>query len=327
MGLVVEIEAQRVDRANRIAWAILAALLLVTFAWLPFSRIVLKPVSLGLPLAVTGAMILGGWYYGRRRGEPRLAAALDCTGQMTGFTALGALLSYLMATLGLPLQDGAFYAFDRNLGLDWFAYLKAVDARPWLGLMFSIAYISLIPQMIVLITALSFGRQAMRARITILAMMIAGVVTIIISGLVPAMAMFVHLGLGPADYPNLNPQASFVHVADMKALRAGASFPLDLDKAQGIITFPSYHAALGLLAIIGTFANRWVRWPFLLLNVTMIAATPIDGGHYFVDVAAGLAIAVGSYLAARSLVLRGATSPRPGEFTASPSDIVNAARG
>lgn len=323
----VEIELQRADRANRIAWALLASLLLVTLAWLPFSTIAVAPLSLLTPLAAALGMMLGGWYYQTRRGEPRLAAALDCTGQMTGFTALGALLSYLMATLGLPLQDGGLYAIDRNLGLDWLAYLKAVDARPWLGLLFSIAYISLIPQMIVLITVLSFGRQAMRARITILAMMIAGVVTILISGLLPAMAMFVHLGLGPADYPNLNPQASFVHVADMKALRAGAAFLLDLDKAQGIITFPSYHAALGLLAIIGAFANRWVRWPFLLLNVTMIAATPIDGGHYFVDVAAGLAIAVGSYIAARSLVLRGAASPRQGEVAASPSDIVNAASG
>ena len=115
--------------------------------------------------------------------------------------------------------------------------------------------------------------------------------------------MFVHLGLTPADYPNLAPQASFVHLADMLALRAGGTFTLDIEKAQGIITFPSYHAALGLLLLIGAFANRGLRWPFVAMNITMIAASPIDGGHYFVDVAAGLAIAAASYATAGRLVL------------------------
>ncbi|MGO4404139.1 phosphatase PAP2 family protein [Bosea sp. RAF48] len=297
------IEAQEANRANRITWALLTCLLLVALGWLPFSTVSLAPMSLLLPISVGAGLTAGAWYYRCRRGEGRLSDALDCTGQMTAFTALGPMLSYLIATVGFPLQDRAFYAADLSLGLDWLAYLKAVDARPWLGALFSFAYASFIPQAIVLIAVLSFSGEGTRIRVIILAMMIAGVITILISGFLPAMAMFVHLGLGPADYPNLKPAASFVHVVDMAGLRSGAPFRLDLMRAEGIITFPSYHAAVGMLLLIGSAANRWARWPLGLLSLTMIAATPIDGGHYFVDVAAGLGIAVGSYFLARRFIV------------------------
>ncbi len=301
--LAVEIETRRIERAQRVTWIFLAVLSLVTLCWLPFSTISLVPLSLLLPVTIGAVFMAAAWYYTRWRNEPRLANALDCTGQMIAFLAFGSLLSYQMATLGFPLQDRAFHAADLGLGLDWLTYLKAVNERPWLGDLFSFAYASFIPQAIVLITVLSFSGDRIRIRIVIFAMMIAGLITILISGFLPAMAMFVHLGLSPADYPNLQPGASFVHVADMIGLRSGAPYRFDLTRAEGIITFPSYHAALGMLLMIGPATNRWTRWPFWLLNITMIAATPIDGGHYFVDVVAGLGIAVGSYFLARRLIL------------------------
>jgi hypothetical protein len=39
----------------------------------------------------------------------------------------------------------------------------------------------------------------------------------------------------------------------------------------------------------------------LLANGAMLGSTPVDGGRYFVDLAAGIAVAVGSILAARTV--------------------------
>jgi membrane-associated phospholipid phosphatase len=289
-------------RANRLAWAVVGVLLLVDLVWLAFSQLSVVPRSLALPVATGLVVGLVGRYYRHRRGEPRLADALELCAQMTVFMSVGALFSYLVATLGMPLQDAALYAIDRSLGLDWLAYLRAVDQRPLLGLLLRIAYQSFIPQVLVLLLVLSFSGHAHAARVMVLAMMLAGIVTILISGLLPAMAMFAHLNLGPADYPNLSPSAAFVHVKDMQALRAGIPFDLDLSKAEGIITFPSYQAALGLLMLLAGWSHPILRWPFGALNLTMIAATPIDGGHYFVDVVAGLVIAAACYLLARHLL-------------------------
>lgn len=74
--------------------------------------------------------------------------------------------------------------------------------------------------------------------------------------------------------------------------------------AEGIISFPSLHAALGLLFLLALWPVKYVGWIATLLNLAMIAATPVDGSHYFSDVAAGLAIALVSWIAVRHALTR-----------------------
>jgi membrane-associated phospholipid phosphatase len=51
------------------------------------------------------------------------------------------------------------------------------------------------------------------------------------------------------------------------------------------------------------------RWFSAVINSLMLAATPIDGSHYLVDILAGVAIAVLSLVAARMLVTRMTVRP------------------
>ncbi|WP_354047340.1 phosphatase PAP2 family protein [Bradyrhizobium sp. LB12.1] len=75
--------------------------------------------------------------------------------------------------------------------------------------------------------------------------------------------------------------------------------------AEGIISFPSLHAALGLLFLLALWPVRYFGWIAALLNVAMIAATPVDGSHYFCDVVAGLAIALLSWVAVQRALTAG----------------------
>ena len=113
-------------------------------------------------------------------------------------------------------------------------------------------------------------------------------------------------------------------MADLKALRDGTFAELRLSSMQGIITFPSYHAGLSLVSLWGFWASRmaWLRWPGMTLAALTIAATPVDGGHYLVDVLAGVAIAAVSVAAAVRAVRWTPALPR---FTASPSRHSHAA--
>ena len=70
---------------------------------------------------------------------------------------------------------------------------------------------------------------------------------------------------------------------------------------RGLITFPSFHAALGVIFARAFWSVPWLRWPALAVNLLMIAATPVNGGHYFVDVAAGGAVACVAIWAAERL--------------------------
>lgn len=58
--------------------------------------------------------------------------------------------------------------------------------------------------------------------------------------------------------------------------------------SEGIITFPSPHAALGILFAVALWRVSVVRWIALVLNGLMVIAPPAYGSHYVVDVIAGI---------------------------------------
>jgi membrane-associated phospholipid phosphatase len=61
--------------------------------------------------------------------------------------------------------------------------------------------------------------------------------------------------------------------------------------ARGLIGFPSYHATMALLAIWYLRDVKILRWPVLVLNLAVLFATPVQGGHHVVDVLASFPVA------------------------------------
>jgi hypothetical protein len=210
--------------------------------------------------------------------------------------------------MGGPLWDARFLAWDRALGLDWQACLAFVDARPGLSRAGSVAYGSLVPQMIVALVALCFGNRSTACRNLILAIILAALAAILLSGLMPALTVFMHLGLEQAAAAHV----PFIDDSHILALRDGSLRVVSLAKGQGIIAFPSFHAALGIILARAFWHLRALRWPGLALNLAMIAATPTHGGHYFVDVLAGIAVGLAAVLCASPAArVLAAAGPRP----------------
>lgn len=273
-------------------WLLILIVAAVTAAWMRAAGLALDVGSALLPALSCAGLEGLATLYSTRRLEPRFAVSLSGLAQIIACSACAALLSYAAAATGGALWDSTFHAADQALGLDWLAYLQGVNDRPGLGLLLSLAYRSLMPQMIMVVIVLGFSCRLNAVSEFVLAFMIAGLATVLISAVTPATAMFVHLGLRPEDYPGLNPAAAYVHLPHFTGLRDGTLRSVSLDHVEGIITFPSFHAALGVLFIRYFWMSRITRWPGLILNAMLIAGTPIDGGHYFVDVGAGALIAV-----------------------------------
>ena len=74
---------------------------------------------------------------------------------------------------------------------------------------------------------------------------------------------------------------------------------IDFAELAGIVTFPSFHAAAAVLYLWAFWPVRWFGPIAIVANCAMLLATPIGGGHYFVDVFAGIAIAASSIMAAK----------------------------
>jgi hypothetical protein len=64
------------------------------------------------------------------------------------------------------------------------------------------------------------------------------------------------------------------------------------------------HAALAVIVIAALWPIPALRFVAIAINLLMLLATPIDGSHYLVDVAAGVALALLSVLAARAIAER-----------------------
>lgn len=278
------------DQLRHAIWAAIAGIWAFVFLWAASGPGGLDWNSLIVPVGSScGLALMSALYAGRE--DKRIARTLEALAQVIAYTGAGALLSYILASWGGALWDDRFDVADLALGLDWRAYLVWLNGRPLLGQVLQASYLTLMPQMILAVVLLGFSGRIAALRVFVAATILSGVACIVISGAMPAMGTFVHYGLGPTDYPNLTPAASFLHVADLQALRDGSMTILSLSDAQGIITFPSYHAALAVIFAASFWQVRPLRLPGAALNGTMLAATPINGGHYFVDVIAGVLIA------------------------------------
>lgn len=260
---------------------------------------VVDPVRAILP--VGGVLVLaGGVVVGRVQGRPRLAAGALAFLQMTLFTVLGVVLAYALAARGGPLWDARLAAADARLGLDWPAILHAADAAPlalWVG---AVAYHSLVLQMIVCIVALSATGRLDRLRTAVAAAIASGAATIAISGAMPAMGNL----FDPADYRHLWPSVAWGERGLIEGLRDGSGRALDLSHLMGIVSFPSYHAALPVILAWALRDLRIARVAAPVWAGLTILATPLFGGHYGVDVLAGLGLAVAAIAVAPALAAR-----------------------
>ena len=186
-------------------------------------------------------------------------------------------LSYLAASLNLPLVDGALMRVDETLYYDWPAVSAWTSSHPWLLTTLLVAYMTILWQPFLVLFVTSVNRPGSANSEFIWAFLLSAFIASVISGVLPALGYEGVIGAP--------------HIDVLREIRAGAWTTLDINKVDGIVTYPSFHAALGVVFIYGTWRIRWAFWIFLPLNIVLIISTPTVGGHYLVDVIAGILVA------------------------------------
>jgi len=302
-------DAATLRRLDRLIWTLVAAVAAIVLASPLYSGFYVVWTSFGAPVAACLTLGAGAWFYRHWRRDPQLASGLESTAQLIGFAAVGAPLSYLATAAGavIPLQDHVFDAMDRAMGFDWMALLRWFHDAPVTFGAFRLIYGSLLPQMSLAVLCLAFTARFAWLRTIMLAFIVTTLVTIALSAVLPAAGVWLHYGLSEAD-SRLVPVVSTVWPV-FTGLRDGSVRALVAAGAEGVITFPSLHAALAVILIAALWPIRLLRWPILAINTVMLAATPIDGAHYLVDVIAGVVIATACLFAAHAAVMRMGRAP------------------
>ncbi len=130
-----------------------------------------------------------------------------------------------------------------------FAYAAFVNDAPWLAFAMSVAYQSMLMQAALAALLLPVLGQGERLKIFIAAFGLAALATIAISAFTPAVAIWAHYAIPPERFPNLDVRMALIHMDHVTGLRDGSFRTLMVQGGEGIITFPSFHTAFGVLLI------------------------------------------------------------------------------
>jgi hypothetical protein len=235
-----------------------------------------------IPLAVV-LVICGRWRRFPRITE-RLAHLIRTVLALVLFINASVILNFILTgILPLPRWDGALATADRALGLNWLDMYQWLTRHPAIEASARAAYMSLGPQMLILLFALELLGHHNQARAFLRWFMVAAIATVIIGTLIPAAGAFVYYHLPVASTTG--------YVAQWAELRSGTLRTINPLDNQGLVVFPSFHTSLAVLCAYAARPLRILRYPLLALNLLIIVASPAMGGHYFIDIIAGIILA------------------------------------
>lgn len=294
----------RIGLVPLVQWAVTAAVLLVDGIWAASIGMSIALRSLSVPFAV--ALALGWLFYSRYRRKKRIAHTLHVTLRVVVFSNALAVLSYLVVTTDAPLVDDRLAAWDRLLGIDWVALFDWVQDHSWLRIALALAYDSMVPQVLFVLLFLGLSGRSVRADEFITAVMISSLLTVAVSGPLPASSAWI--------YYHLADRADVSQLSHFEPLRSGTLKLIDLARMQGLIQLPSLHTILAVLMAYAVRRTGLVYGLLTVLNLGLILSTPAIGGHYVIDTIAGLIIAPVVIVATRRLHRYAAAAGARGEL-------------
>jgi len=220
------------------------------------------PILNGVPLSIGPTAFLWALC---RVAFPRAARTHLFIEAVFVVVALGlglACLSYLGAAAAFPLRDSQMIWVDRHLGFDWLAIMFSLDHHPAALKVLDGAYATFTFQLLATAFVLVLARRSRdldRFFVTfVCASLLAGAASVIIPT------------VGPISTLAANVEFTHLHTLGRASaqivvrLREGVLKDIHLDAVNGIICFPSLHAAV---AVIGPFTLRWNKPLFCAVAV------------------------------------------------------------
>jgi membrane-associated phospholipid phosphatase len=221
----------------------------------------------------------------------RLSALVETFAVLSLIALTVPLLTCLMATSALPWTDALCVWMDAQLGISWPHVAFWFRDRPLVSHVMSYAYASLAWQTPLVILALGVARPDL-LRVLTSAWAVTLAVTVIIFPFMPSLGGYLYYDMPHAMFPDILQAPAWRFMEAMGPARDGSLRILEESSLEGLINFPSFHAAAAVIYAWALWQVPYVRYPALVLNVLMFISSVPCGGHYIVDVIAGAAIAV-----------------------------------
>lgn len=274
-------------------------------------------------LAGAGVFMLGQFY--RRSGRDlRIATALISSGLFILFTLAASIFNYLFLPIAFPTIDHVLFRVDTALGYSWAGIVVWAATYPWIGTVLFHVYSTSLPQLLLIVLTLGFtGRERLLHHF-------------LLTGVLGASASIVFWiffpTFGPSAYVQL-PE----WVSEAIPLAVGNDYGQELNRLAtegvgylsprnvlGLIGFPSFHIFMAAMSV--WFVPRhWLAMAVILpLNLLMLPAVLVQGGHHLSDIFGGLVAFVIVCIAAGRLLHWLSAWERGGEAAAVPGQVAAA---
>jgi hypothetical protein len=274
-------------------------------------RIHVDASSLIIALAVVA--FLGGAYfvYGTWRPAPVISnlCGVLCVIAFSG--AMAGIISLIGLRFGAPLIDSNLAYLDRFFDLDTPTIVHTVANSPIIAGLLGVAYESSSPLIVSIAVFLAITRRF--EQLWVLAAVFATTVLFCtaISAVIPARGAFAYFDYQADLLGRLPPGAGIYHLPKFDYYRHDPSPVISFGQVQGVVTFPSFHCCLALMTIFASKGIRWLSPALLVWNVLVIVSTLPIGGHFAIDIPAGVVVWLVATLGASAIIESRAFSPIP----------------
>jgi PAP2 superfamily len=234
-------------------------------------------------------------HFGERLGFDLIAAVFSRTARFFHVVSLVAILSagfvvlsYLAVAAHMPASDATLARLDALLGFDWLAWFDFVHRHFWMQVAFSYIYKSTqFATPAALIYLVLANRQAYRYHEMLWVFIIAAIATIAICALAPAVHALTYFAMKVHHATRLQ----LLPFWTKRGLYAGQISAINLSHLTGVVSFPSFHAALVIIFCYALRGTRLFR-PALAVGAATLLTLPSVGGHYLVDIPGGAGVAL-----------------------------------
>ena len=234
------------SRLQFILFCIVAGVATVDAAWVRAGHFDVDLPGFAGIAVLTVVCASAGLFYERVRKEERLAAMLLGTSFLLGMSSSFSLLNYLLLTVAGQRIDAPLAALDRALGVDWPAMMSVAAEHPIISAGLQLAYISVLPQIAVLVALLGWRGKYQNIYALCLSLTAGAAISIFIWTLAPSFGAFSVYEL-PANFSrHLALALDAQYAKDLVGLLAHGPGHISPTSAKGLIGFPSFHAFAGI---------------------------------------------------------------------------------
>ncbi|MDI7864002.1 phosphatase PAP2 family protein [Rhizobiaceae bacterium n13] len=275
--------------AERFITTIIAALAVLDAALLFWKGISVDIRGYTVLLAF-GLLAIGiGQFYRRARPVEGIALAATAAGLYILFTLVGSVFNYLLLPLRFAPIDGFLAAIDARLGYDWAGFVTWFSQYPVLGAMLRAVYLTSMAQLLLTILVLGFSRRRRMLHEFLLTGTIGALVAVMFWSFFPSFGPSALYALPGSVQENVSLVVGPAYGMELLRLAEQGTSYLTPKSVLGLIAFPSFHTVMACMSVWYLGRVRFIGLPIVALNIVMVPAILVQGGHHLIDLAGGMA--------------------------------------